>query len=359
MLLPERINPIIKLTEKCNYKCSFCRYANHRQNDDGVSEELINKMVLESIKYNIANGTNNINVIFHGGEPLLYGHERLLPVLKFIQKNTPEDFSVEYSVQTNSSLITEEWIKIFKKYGFDVGISLDGPPELNGHMMTNSEDAVKNALDVYRTLKEHGVHCGFLSVITNSHLSKLNSFFDFLMDNDIDSIGLCYCYSKMDGNNVDPEKLGKWLIDFYELYFSAPKRIHIREFDMITRRVLKHPHNACSMSCRKNCGTYLTLTPNGYIEFCDDYDLDFGRKNALGNLYEQSLEDIVKGDQYQLLRGSALDIVEKKCKICDVYTLCRGGCARNDVSGQNYFCETFKTLYPYIERKVLSFKKND
>lgn len=71
MLLPKRINPIIKLTERCNYACEFCRYAIHRQEDSGIEEELLIKMIRQCITYNKMNGFYNMNVIFHGGEPLL------------------------------------------------------------------------------------------------------------------------------------------------------------------------------------------------------------------------------------------------------------------------------------------------
>ncbi len=353
MIMPKRINPIIKLTENCNYGCVFCRYAIHRQQDDGVNEELIKKIVLESASYNLSNGVNNINVIFHGGEPLLYGVTRLSSVLAELEKEVPDGCTVEYSIQSNSSLITDEYIALFKKYDFDVGISLDGPRELNSHMSTDSETAVKNAIKAYHTLKDSGVHCGFLSVITNDHLDNLNQFFDFWINNDVESLGLCYAYNKVDGHNVDPIKLGEWLKGLYDLYFSSPKKITIREFDLITRRILKHPHNACAMSCRENCGTYLTLTPNGNVEFCDDYDLS--RAHTIGNLNEMSVIDMVKSVQYQQIKEESNQIIESKCRKCDVFSMCRAGCARNDQNDTNYFCATYRILYPYISQKVQAY----
>lgn len=352
MTLPKRINPIIKLTEQCNYNCYFCRYANHRQNDNGTPEHIIKKMLTECIEYNKANGACNMNVIFHGGEPLLYDISRLKSILDYLQDMVDDCFTIEYSVQTNSSLLTDEWIEVFKKKKFDVGISLDGPLGLNGHIATTPENAIETALASYHKLKMAGVHCGFLSVITDKHLTELKKFFDFYLDNDIDSVGLCYCYNKIDGSNVDPEKLGKWLIDLFDLYFKAPKRIRIREFDMVIRRLLNHPHNACSMSCRESCGNYLTVTPNGFIEFCDDYDLDVNRNNALGNINSQSIIDILNGEQYKMMKKRSTEIIENKCRNCQVYEMCRGGCSRNDINDNNYFCETFKILYPYIQKKV-------
>ncbi len=357
MYLPNRINPIVKLTEKCNYSCDFCRYSKHRQYDTGTSEKLVIKMILECYEYNRLHNNKNMNVIFHGGEPLLYGAERLVQVLQHVQKSISDDFLIEYSVQTNSSLISDEWIKVFKDYNFEVGISLDGPISLNGHYGENRDNAVYSAITKYHMLKENHINCGFLSVITDKHLERLNDFFAFYIDNRIDSIGLCYCYNKFDGNCVNPQKLGEWLIDLYELYFNAPRKIKIREFDMITRRVLKHPRNACSMSCRESCGEYITITPVGKIEFCDDYDLDEGRSNSIGDLSDNTLLDILSNEKYQEMKINSLKIVEKKCIDCEVFDLCRCGCSRNDFENGNYFCDTYKILYPYIRDRVQKYLK--
>lgn len=355
MLLPVRINPIIKLTERCNYSCEFCRYANHRQSDSGISENLVIKFIRECISYNKMNDNANMNIIFHGGEPLLYGIKRLRGILETIKKDLDDDFIIEYSIQTNSSLISDEWIELFKEYNFDVGISLDGPDGLNGHFGHNRERAVEDALMVYKKMRKERVHCGFLSVITDRHLENLKEFYDFIIDSGIESVGLCYCYNKFDKDSVDPVKLGKWLVELYELYFNAPKKVRIREFDLITRRVLNKPLNACSMSCREGCGNYITITPDGKLEFCDDYDLDEGRKNSLGNLNDKSLLQILKSGQYQYMKNESIKIIKDKCNDCSVYDLCRGGCSRNDIENGNFFCDTYKIIYPYIQNRVLEY----
>lgn len=353
MKMLDHINPIIKLTEGCNYNCYFCRYANQKRKDDGIDEDLIIKMVSESINFNKEHGKHKINVVFHGGEPLLYGAERLLAVLEYIHGSKEDNIVVEYSIQTNASLITSEWVDIFKKYNFDVGISLDGPPVLNEHWQIDRNKSVEEAVSKYHLLRKEKVSCGFLSVITNKHLLYLNEFFDFFVENKIDSLGLCYCYSQLGNDNVSPTQLGEWLIKLYELYYNTNYKINIREFDNATKRIIQKHKSSCDISCRNNCGSYLTLQPNGRVDFCDDYDR--GIECSLGNLNEVSLHDILDGVQYRTHRVNAFAIVEEKCMICDVRYICRGGCARNDSNGNNYFCETYKKVYPYIEEKVLSY----
>ena len=354
MSFPDKINPIIKLTEVCNYSCDFCRYSNHRQIDEGMPEDLIIKIVSECISYNLIHGYNKINVIFHGGEPLLYGADRLQSVIKNIDTCDKSNIFIDYSIQTNASLISEKWIQIFKRFNFDVGISLDGPSELNNHHGIDNKDTVMEIVKIYHMLRGLNIRCGFLSVITDEHLSKVNEFFDFFIDNNIDSLGLCFCFNSNDGKKVNPEKLGDWLIELYELYYNTNSKIVIREFDNATRRIIKYIQNSCDLKCRNNCGCYLTFSPNGNVDFCDDY-IDNKEHQPIGNIKNQSLVEIVESDGYKKTRKNVMDIVEKKCLKCDVRYLCKGGCARNDIGGDNFFCGTYKKLYSHIEKKVLAY----
>lgn len=122
---------------------------------------------------------------------------------------------------------------------------------------------------------------------------------------------------------------------------------------MITRIILNYPRHECAMSYRQSCGSFLTITPDGSIEFCDDYDLE--RVGTLGNIKSHKLIELLKTDQYQAKRTEAIKIVTEKCEKCNIYHLCRCGCMRNDWNHSNYFCDTFKELYPYIKKNIENY----
>lgn len=353
MYMPNHINPIIKLTEACNYNCYFCRYANHRQQDNGICINYVQSLIYQCVEYNRKYGIQNMSIIFHGGEPLLYGLERLEEIMRIEKSFIENGFMISNSIQTNSSLLNNEWIEFFAKNNFSVGISLDGPIGMNGHIASSAKESENKALMAYHKMKNRGIDCGFLSVVTQNHLDAPDVFLNFFLENDITSVGLCYCFNQVDNENVDPIKLGAFLIKLYDLYFSTPKSIYIREFDMVTRLVLNRHRHECSMSCRQSCGSFLTITPDGNVEFCDDYSLD--RSGTLGNIKTNSLIDMLRSDAYQVKREQALRIVSEKCEKCSVYSLCKSGCMRNDYNGDNYFCETFKMLYPHIKQTILYY----
>lgn len=350
MYLPNHINPIIKLTETCNYNCYFCRYANHRQTDDGISVDIVKKIIHQCAEYNSGNNIRNMNIIFHGGEPLLYDIKKFESIMEYERFLLNEGIHISNSIQTNASMINNEWLDFFAKNEFSVGISLDGPLGLNGHIGTSATEAEKCAVNTYHRLREKSIDCGFLCVITQRHLSRVNEFFDFFIENNVHSIGLCYCYNKIDNENVNPVELGEFLKELYDLYFFSSSRINIREFDMATRIVLNRPRNECAMSCRKSCGNFLTLTPEGNVEFCDDYDLN--RTGILGNINYDTIIEMLKSDVYQEKHREAVNIVDHKCEKCEVFHICKSGCMRNDTNKGNYFCETYKIIYPYIEERV-------
>lgn len=351
MYIPSHINPIIKLTESCNYNCYFCRYANHRQKDSGIPVDLASTMIEQCANYNIEKHFPHMNIIFHGGEPLLYGVPRFSEIVENIHKVEKKGIDISLSIQTNASLLDEKWICFFADNHFSVGISLDGPSGMNGHIGKSDEQSQQDAIKAYHLLTNRGIDCGFLCVITNNHISDPERFLNFFIDNKVETIGLCYCYNELDDENVNPYQLGVFLKSLYDLYYSTKKRIRIREFDMATRFILHRPKHECAMSCRSSCGTFLTITPNGNVEFCDDYNLE--RRGSLGNILETSLSEMIIGEKYQTKRREATEILNRYCESCDVYSICRSGCMRNDNSKGNYFCETYKLIYPYIKERVL------
>lgn len=353
MFFPHHINPIIKLTEECNYQCVFCRYANHRKKDNGISIQAVCSIIQQCTEYNQSKGVQNMNIIFHGGEPLLYGIDRFQEIIDFEKLINKSGFVISNTVQTNSSLINDKWIDLFSENAFNVGISFDGPIPLNGHFAKSQLDAQNRVISSYHSLKQRNVSCGILSVVTEKHLSYPEEFFDFLINNDITSVGICYCYNQIDDISIDPVSLGYYLIELYKLYFNSHKQIKIREFDLATRLFLKRSVHECTMSCRSSCGSFLTFTPDGSVEFCDDYDLN--KNVTLGNINDHTLFELIGTDRYQKMKTQALKMVDNKCKDCSVYGMCQSGCMRSDTGDSNYFCETYKILYPFIMKTVTEY----
>ncbi len=343
------ITPILKLAEYCNYSCYFCRYAQHPKNDVMSLEDA--KTIIEKIiKYNLKNDNKKNKIIFHGGEPLLWGINNFKSIIDFEKKLESElDVSIKNSIQTNGFLINAEWIEIFKDNHFEIGISIDGPGELNGHYgIIGNQKSVNKVLESIKLLVEKNINFGVLSVITTAHMGNEKQFYEFLVNNKIKNVGLCYCFNPFDNEVIDPGALGDFLINLFDLYYFKNHELNIREFNDAILKVITGKNITCSTSCREKCGNFLTFGADAKVYFCDNYDLN--KNIILGNARSDEITDIIESLDYKKSVNTAKKMFIEKCKNCNFLEICGSGCARNDVDilNNNYFCETYKKIYSHI-----------
>ena len=353
-VIPPHITPILKLVEFCNFDCSFCRYANNPAPESIMSIDLVKSILKQAADYNVSNGFSSLKVIFHGGEPLLWGLDRFTEIMDF-EEHLVESMglSVFNSIQTNGFLIDEKWIELFKKHRFEVGISIDGPNKLNFHFNShNAIDSNRRVLENYKKLRQAGIDAGILSVITNEHIGKVEEFYDFLVINNIRNLGLCYCFVPDGSGSVNPDHLGGFLISLFDKYFHGSYTINIREFNSATRKKISGRGSSCTDNCRLSCGSYLTFDSDGLCYFCDDYSKS--KLNALGDINEHGIIYLVSLEKYQQLKHESMRILKQKCLGCEAYDICGSGCARNDINFgyENYFCSSYITISKHLNEKV-------
>lgn len=353
------ISPIIKVTETCNFECSFCRYSNHKQKARLICIDLVKKILRESAEIN-AKSSKKVKVLFHGGEPLLWGLENFYEIHKY-EKDISKYFGVRFfnSIQTNASMINDDWIKFFLENHTSIGISLDGPIGLNAHYSGDAARSFARTISILNKLKYANIPYGILSVITNEHIAAgPNIFYDFLVENGIKNCGLCYCYNPDDDCSVDPKKLGYYLSNLFDLYFNGKERINIREFNGAISTILTGKPNCCSHHHRERCGYYLTFLPSGDAFFCDPYNLR--KENCLGNICKCSILDLISCEKHNELSNTICMQINNYCKTCLVKDICGYGCPRTDVDNmENYFCLTHRILYAHIEKTVNEAALND
>lgn len=358
MYKPTYLTPIIKLTCNCNYSCYFCRYANHRQRNSDMSVNDVKKIIDHVIEYNSKNKHKYAKFIFHGGEPLLWGIDRFKEIMSYqVEKSKTHSIKLINSIQTNGSLIDEEWAVFFRQFHFQVGISLDGPVSMNGHYgRIDSYASLVQVKNNIKLLEKNNVEYGILSVITNNHFGKAEEFYNYWIDNNIKNIGLSFCYNPKDEIVVELDELNVFLVELFDLYFHGKNELNIREFNNAIKKYYKKVKVACTSNCRENCGNFITIDHKGDVTFCDEYDLD--KNNLVGNINRQSFEEIIISDKYQNIYRKSIRIISNRCIECEYLNICGAGCARNDINDgkENYFCRTYMTLYKHIQDTIESIR---
>ena len=345
----EFITPIIKVTENCNFSCEFCRYhTNERKSIMDI--ETYETIVEKACEYNISHGWNHLNVIYHGGEPLLWGWQNFEKAMHFqneLKKRFP-NITIINNVQTNGSLLNQQWIDFFKNNDFHIGVSIDGPTEINFHKNFDDNNSV---LENICKLNQAGCKFGILSVITDAHDGCADKYYDFLVKNKIHSVGLCYCiYDDKKGITVNNEVLSSFLLKLFDRYYFGDYHLRVREFEYVMQLCLGAATNACTFSYRNKCGYALSILPNGDVFFCDQYSFDV---KALGNINKNSFFDIKSSNELKAIVDNARETAINECNRCEIHDICGGGCYRHLLpNGKNAFCETFKALYPHIQSTI-------
>lgn len=342
------ITPIFKLCEICNYCCEFCRYAENKEPNMMDLNTCFN-IISNVLEWNRAHGFNYVELNFHGGEPLLWGKERFRKLLMYEKTLQNQDpfLKIVNSIQTNGALIDVEWLEIFQKGQFHIGLSIDGPEKMNSHFDVRGRDIVQ--MGIVSLLTQYKVPFGVLSVINEKHFGKARELYDFYLKNEIHNVGFCYCFGA--DIQIDSVKLSEFLIEFYRLAFDGSYEINVRELDAYIRKICGGKAPYCMFKERASCGHYLTFTGDGYVYFCDPEE-----KNHfyIGNLKKQTLDDILSGELYMNQIKRIQTVLSNNCFQCDLFGLCGCGCSRTDVNGKNVFCDMYKRLIPQVQEMIMS-----
>lgn len=321
--------------------------------------EIVCRVITEAVEYNLRNGLGNAHFVFHGGEPLLAGIDYFTDVVRCQDelRVTYPGFVIDNSIQTNGSLLSEPWVELFRESRFSVGISIDGPGDLNGHCLSaetrnhSSDMVLKN---MHRATRA-GLSCAVLSVITDDHLDRADDYYRFLVENDIHDVGLCYCYGETDSDCVDASGLGEFLVNLFDSYFFGTHEVRIREFETLIGRIIGTGQRVCTACKRQLCGSYLTVLPDGSVHFCDS--LTERGEHRIGSLHDSSLEALLRSTAWQSVYNKALAGIGA-CGDCPYLSVCGGGCFRNDrplisassdAGTRSYFCDAFRILIPHVQ----------
>ena len=360
-MFPKSISAIIKLSVICNYNCEFCYYTHHKPKRNALLPfELFEKVLRAIVEYNIKNNVFTVHYVLHGGEPLLVGIDYLKKIIE-LEKSLKKEFtsiSFTHSIQTNSFLMTDDIMKFLVDNDFCIGISLDGDIDLNYHYGRNGvSECTQIAISNINKLQNMNAKVGVLSVITEKNSNYAKKYYKFLVDNNIHNIGLCPCVNDEIDKTISSKALIRFYKELFDLYFFEDYKLSIREFDSIISNILGYNvKNVCTSCNRNSCGKFISIDTEGNVFFCDNA---YEKENAIGNIVSNSFEEIFESPIYIEQYKNARRIINNKCLNCSIYTICRGGCYRNDIiiddKISNHFCE----VYTYIKQMVDIFSNNE
>lgn len=171
--------PIIKVVgDFCNLRCRYCFYNTEDQLTSRImSDELLDKFLEEYIRL----FTNDIMFIWHGGEPLLAGLSFFQKIVNLQTKYRKSHQIIKNNIQTNATLINDDWAKFFKAHNFRVGVSLDGDKKSHDFFRINNagHGSFDQAIKGIEILRRYGIEPGIIQTITRGHLNRVREDFIF------------------------------------------------------------------------------------------------------------------------------------------------------------------------------------
>ncbi len=340
----------------CNLDCSYCFYKN-RPSQIGTGRQRMSEQVLEQmIKDYMALGFTGAGFAWQGGEPTLMGLDFYRKAVELQNKYRTAGQIVENSLQTNAVLFDDQWCQFLHDNNFLVGISIDGPKEIHDyyridHAGGGTFDKVVWAIDL---CKKHKVEFNVLILVNDKNVGHPQAVVDFLLDKEIKFLQFIPCYEtdasgKVADFSVRPQQYGEFLCRVFDIWQkNGPANLSIRDFDSVLNYLLIGRHTVCTFD--RQCSAYIVIEHNGDA-FCCDF---FVRpKWRLGNILETNIGELA-GSVVKKNFANAKCKLSNRCLICRHLSICRGGCMKDRIIGDNgdfakesYFCPAYKQFFDY------------
>ena len=366
----------------CNMDCSYCYYLEKARLYENrinlqMSDEILEKYIESYIQ---AQPVPEVLFTWHGGETLLRDISFYRRALTF-QKKYGRGRNIDNSLQTNGTLLTDEWCKFFKDNNFLIGISIDGPEHCHDHYRRNKagKDTFKQVMRGIELLKKHQVEFNTLSVINDHNVNYPLEIYNFFKD-----IGITYMQftpivekitqSRSDGLSLlppdsvgsDDAVLAPWTVDakkFGEFYITIfdewvkkdVGKYYIQLFDATLAGTVGAIPGVCIFG--ETCGHATVMEFNGDIYACDHYVFP---EYKIGNIKTHTIYEMVFSQKQLRFGADKRDTLPTQCRQCEFKKLCNGECPKKRIiktsigeSGLNYLCEGYYAFWkhsqPYME----------
>ena len=265
----------------CNLDCQYCYYLKKEDlYPKGESFRMPDSILEEYIIQHIdASPGSVINFSWHGGEPTILGLDYFRKIVAFERKHRPRDRRIANGIQTNGTLLNEEWCRFLATEGFAVGLSLDGPEEMHDcYRVTKGQAPThRDAMRGYALLRQHGIPCDLLCVVHSENVRHPTEVYRFFKQIDARYLGfLPLVEPRLDREGgvshrtVPAEVLGDFLCALFDEWKSEDiGRVKVQIFEEAARTAFGQEHALCIF--RKTCGDIPVVEHNGDFFSCDHF----------------------------------------------------------------------------------------
>ena len=358
----------------CNLACKYCYYLEKNKLYPTAQRHLMSDEMLEQFtrEYIEAQTMSQVLFTWHGGEPLLRSIDFYRKALSLQQKYAGGR-RIDNVIQTNGTLLTDEWCEFFAQNHWLVGISIDGPQPYHDHyrLTAAGKPSWQKVMQGIKLLKKHGVEWNAMAVVNADNANHPLEFYRFFKENGCQFLQFTPIVERLtrheDGRtlasladkdeislseaSVTPEQWGYFLSAIFDEWVRKDVgKIFVEIFDCTLANWMGISPGICAYS--KECGHAGVMEHNGDVYSCDHFVFP---EYKLGNIRDHSLIDMLYGEQQQEFSRLKHSSLPRQCKECDMEFACHGECPKNRFmkdkygdSGLNYLCPGYYHYYQHV-----------
>ncbi len=335
----------------CNLRCRYCFYlpteAYFGRGAHRMSDAVLERMIAGYLRTPQPHWT----IGWQGGEPTLASVDFFRRAVAWMRQYAPPGATVANALQTNGTLLDDEWGAFLASHRFLVGLSIDGPPELHdANRVTatgaGSHEAVLRGMDV---LRRNRVEFNVLTLVNSLNVRHPLEVYRYLRD-ELQVLFHQYieCVEYEPDGTLRPFAVGgrEWgeflCTIFDEWYAHDVRKVSVRLFDSILHRILYGVPNTCAMGRR--CGTYLVVEHDGGVYPCDFFVRPEWRLGRIGD------REMGRFFEHPVLRALARrkEKTPAECRSCRWFRFCAGDCVKNrNTENRSALCSGWKMFYEH------------
>ena len=357
----------------CNLACQYCYYLEKELLYPNNKRSWMSEETLETFiqQYFLAQTQPYVSFTWHGGEPLLRPISFYKKALK-LQQKYGKGFYIENSLQTNGTLLTDEWCRFFKENNFLIGLSIDGPATVHDayRQTLSGKGSFQKVLNGIRLLNKHGVEWNAMAVVNAQNVKDAATFYNFFKNINCHFIqftpiverlvphadGRCLASvneqtQTMSPLSVTPEEWGAFLCDLFDLWIKEDVgTYYIQMFDATLANWVGQTPGLCTLS--KSCGHASAMEHNGDVFACDHFVFPEYKR---GNIHTQTITEMMYSPEQLQFGKNKWQSLPRQCKECSFLFACYGECPKNRFAidaygnkGLNYLCKGYKRFFAHV-----------
>lgn len=367
----------------CNLACDYCYYLEksklYQESPKHImSDELLEKFIKEYIE---SQTMPQVLFTWHGGETLMRPLSFYQKVME-LQRKYARGRTIDNCIQTNGTLLNDEWCRFFHDNNWLVGVSIDGPQEFHDEYRKNKQGkpSFMKVMQGINLLNKHRVEWNALAVVNDFNADYPLNFYHFFKE-----IGCRYIQftpiverifrhddgrhlaaveegdnEKLADFSVTPEQWGNFLCTIFDEWVKNDVgEYFIQLFDATLANWVGEQPGVCSLA--KTCGHAGVMEFNGDVYSCDHFVFP---QYKLGNIYSKTLVEMMYSDKQQQFGRNKFDSLPSQCKECQYLFACNGECPKNrfckTASGEpglNYLCKGYYQYFDHVAPYMDFMKK--